>query len=414
MHIRLPLPKWFPRSGPEALFSLAFLLFPGALFKVSAFGLPLYPLEILLFAILLLVMVERKGRGTLAVFREEALLLLGIASFLLGGTLALLAHPLTEAGLGQWKSWILLPPLFLLAGALVSEKLRPTYLLFSWLAGALLLALPAWLALLTGRLTYDGRLAFPETSPNFLAELLGPGLLIALFFLFCSRRWNQTLLWVSLSALLALPFIKTRSYGAFFALLCALPFMISLLQKRVKQNPSGRRSIFLVAVLLVALGATLLFQEYGSAKFESLLLGSERSSLSSRVMIWRSAGAILSEHPLLGIGVGRFQEEYLGHQALFPPYLEWAVPEPHNLFLAFWLSAGALGAFGLLLMGGWAFSALASSQASRETPPLQALLVFVLAFGLFDTPYFRNDLSALFFLLLFLIFLNKKAPAPGA
>ena len=25
------------------------------------------------------------------------------------------------------------------------------------------------------------------------------------------------------------------------------------------------------------------------------------------------------------------------YQKHFPPYLEWAVPQPHNLYLAFWL-----------------------------------------------------------------------------
>ena len=67
-------------------------------------------------------------------------------------------------------------------------------------------------------------------------------------------------------------------------------------------------------------------------------------------MIWKSAGLMIKNNPLFGIGPGNFQEKYMEYQKYFPPYLEWAVPQPHNIFLAFWLESGLIGLAGFILL----------------------------------------------------------------
>ena len=149
-----------------------------------------------------------------------------------------------------------------------------------------------------------------------------------------------------------------------------------------------------------------------SQKFQTFL-DSPRSSLESRLMIWQSAWTIIKDHSLIGIGPGMFQKYYLDYQAKFPPYLEWAVPQPHNIFLAFWLQTGLLGLIGFIWL---LFRFFESVTPNRSDTPqkiskklslvLMAAMIYILIHGLVDTPYWKNDLSIIFWLL---IALNYKA-----
>ena len=141
--------------------------------------------------------------------------------------------------------------------------------------------------------------------------------------------------------------------------------------------------------------------EHGSHKWEDLLLQNGRSSLDSRVMIWQSGAMILRDHWFLGIGIGNFQQEYLAYQAHFTPYLEWAVPQPHNLVLAVWLQTGLIGLAGFIILVGRLMSRLYKSTKTGawiEGGLLLGLWLSFLFYGFIDTPYFRNDLAFLFWL----------------
>jgi O-antigen ligase len=69
--------------------------------------------------------------------------------------------------------------------------------------------------------------------------------------------------------------------------------------------------------------------------------------------------------------------------------MEWNIPHPHNIFLAFWLNAGLLGLLALL--------AIIVLAHLRLTYPLIALWGLVIH-GFFDTPFWKNDLSMVFWL----------------
>ena len=166
------------------------------------------------------------------------------------------------------------------------------------------------------------------------------------------------------------------------------------------------------AVLLIASFAIAMLSHEKLASWASL---DERSSIASRMMIWQAAWDIGKDHPLLGIGPGNFQAYYLDYQQYYPPYLEWAVPHPHNIFLAFWLSSGLLGLLGFLGITGWTLWRIVkkinhtmvwSKVWSKHKSKQDILLLFtlhyvlfsVLLWGLIDTPYWRNDLAVVFWL----------------
>jgi O-antigen ligase len=117
-------------------------------------------------------------------------------------------------------------------------------------------------------------------------------------------------------------------------------------------------------------------------------------------MIWRTAVDMVRDHPFSGIGVARFQSVYLEYQDRYTPYLEWAVPTPHNLTLHFFLEGGLLAFLGWLgVIGGLLFrfwNQWQVSHLSGLSGPITllgaALLAFYLLYGLVDTPYMKNDL----------------------
>lgn len=129
---------------------------------------------------------------------------------------------------------------------------------------------------------------------------------------------------------------------------------------------------------------------------------SVRSSWQSRLAIWQAAWLIGKDHPIFGIGAGMFQEYYLRYQKYFSvPYLEWAVPQPHNLFLAFWLQAGLLGLFGFVwLLVIFFRQAISLIKKRNQLAMAMGLVVlYTLLHGLVDTTYFKNDLAVVFWLM---------------
>jgi O-antigen ligase len=242
---------------------------------------------------------------------------------------------------------------------------------------------------------YDGRLAGLYQSPNYLALLIAPAVLLALQLFQASAKGKREkiLLIVSLASVLSTLWL-TRSYAACSAVGVALAIAL-VLGRRLRRFPYGP------ALLLIFVASIFIIGESGSEKWNSLFSGDDRSSLASRVMIWQSATKIAADSFPLGIGIGRFQEVYLEYQRFYPPYLEWAVPTPHNLSLHFFLEGGVLTLFGwlgcisytLILAG----RSLVLSGPSATRPHFLilgvALLVFYLIYGLVDTPYMKNDLA---------------------
>ena len=120
-------------------------------------------------------------------------------------------------------------------------------------------------------------------------------------------------------------------------------------------------------------------------------------------MIWRAAGKILEDHWILGIGPGNFQTEYLAYQKYFPPYLEWAVPHPQNVYLTFWLYGGILGMLGFLGTLYFYFAEIFGKiKSASGNAPLYlvsfGIMFYFLLHGLVDTTIFKNDLAVVFWL----------------
>jgi O-antigen ligase len=381
-------------GGAFAFLWLAFLLFPIAHLSTGG-GIPIYWSEAAIgCSFLALILSDPKGAGArfLGIIRAEFQFFLFSGLFLSGIVLAYCLNPHSLSGWGEIKSFYIVPILFLTAVLVQAEtKERIELLASGWLLGLAAASLAGAMTYLSGWLSYDGRLTSFYLSPNYLAMLVAPGVLLSIyFFAACPRYWYQLAMLI-LGGLMLFVLWATHSYAAWGAVLIACVAGIFLWR-------SGKPVLYaapLVVTIIILSG--VFFLERGTEKWQSLVSGSERSSLASRLMIWRSGVKIAEDSFPVGIGTGRFQELYLANQEYYPTYLEWAVPTPHNLYLHFLLEGGVLalvGWFGcIIIVMKRSLRSLRQAPGNRLLILGLSLVVFYLVYGLVDTPYMKNDLA---------------------
>lgn len=407
------MPNTLPRDSVSLSLTFVFLLLPFAQIKVLFWGVPLYLPEIAICIASLFFL--RRFFGKTLVFPDkfsiDSGILSGVLLFFSGALLSLLINPFSLTGLGMLKSWFLFP---ILVATLVffeaKDEEKRTWFLVVWFLTLVATALGSLTFVALGSMSFDNRLFGLFSSPNFLAVFLAPGIFLALHLLPLIKRVGQqralplkiAVIGGALSLVATIYF--TRSYSVWIALLVSLSVFFFFQKKGL---PLEKKTTFIALGTLLFITSTFFFFDADTDKWRSLVSFGERSSLASRGMIWRSAERIIEENWLFGIGVGRFQEVYLEYQRFFPPYLEWAVPEPHNIYMATLLSTGSIGIAGLALLIARLFFLEINFFRRSEKKDQRSLalitvsfMIFFLVYGLADTPYFKNDLALSFWLFL--------------
>lgn len=396
--------------------------------RVAIFGIPIYVVEIGVIVSTTLLFTEKRreklshngkttpqeeGYGAAKIFGilqapwlGAFLLLLGVISSIAVALSKNTPCPLSPEGLlralGILKSWFIFPMLFGWILSRVSEEyFSRKNILFAFLVSFLPIIILSSLGWIFGSaMTYDERFRGIFNSPNAFAMHLAPAVILSWYFLrFRISQHSFPLLHLSFFTLAILLFL-TQSISAWIAVAVAIFFFECAI--RIARGKTITRYII---VVLACAGIGLLSQ-WNAPRFKNFLDPDSRSSFASRLMIWRSAGAMIADSPLFGIGPGNFQSCYLSYQRHFPPYLEWSVPEPHNIFLAFWLGSGLIGLLAFLFLVSWWFRRLVREIKKGGDPSmfltLAAIMLSILIHGLFDTPYWRLGLSYIFWIVFFL------------
>lgn len=330
------------------------------------------------------------------------------------------AIPSKRIALGVWKGWILVPIIFFFMANAWREK--DVWWLRSFKALVISgfgLSLWAVYQMVSGDfITIDGRASGPFVSANYLSLYLAPivlagGALMVKFFKEKNKRWAWGFLVMTL--VMAIALWGTESYASFIGLGAGVAFYLFFhpkISRRYKLWGLGFAAT-MVAVFLVT--------QQGTQKFEQFLDFEGRTSSSVRIEVYEVALNLIKEAPILGVGLGQFEVRYmlaapavLGHAPL-----EWVMLHPHNEVLAFWLNTGLLGLFAMAWLITLAFVKLLYRKTPRLPRFLQnfclkfksssstqlqliglAMLVVMLTHGLFDTPFFKNDLAYLWWLVL--------------
>jgi O-antigen ligase len=143
----------------------------------------------------------------------------------------------------------------------------------------------------------------------------------------------------------------------------------------------------LVVVTIVVASNTPLMQ----SRFSYVALN---YTLQTRSIIYLATWHMLTAHPILGLGLGGYLYVLHGFPEIYP----------HDVYLAFWAELGLLGlvAFAIILGGLlWrAWRALPQATGFERAMLWGALGSFVIwaVHGIFDTPYWKNDMSVEFWL----------------
>lgn len=385
---------------------LIIFFLPAYLIRTSILGVPTTALEIGIYFLFIIWLSQNypwknwpESIGER--LDKNKLLAIGVVLLMAGTLISAAFSSDLKTSFGIFKGWFLDPLLFfiILVSAIKTAEQKENVLKAFFASGLAIAAVSLiyWLAPSLGGVSYDGRLHAFYGSPNYLAMYLAPALIIGVF-LFSRLKINKiekTFLSLSLAVVFT-AFYLTYSYAAWIALGLSLFLPLYFFVRKL--------SLVKKILLFAACGFFLLaiiFAQANTDKFKNLKELPYRSSLNSRLMIWRASLLIAKDHPLVGIGPGNFQKYYLDYQSRAlgtEPYLEWAVPQPHNIFLAFWLETGILGLAGFLLLLFWFFGAVANNF--RKNEPFSALLFSLMAYslihGLVDTTYWKNDLSIIF------------------
>lgn len=391
---------------PEAAVALIAAALPAYQIRFVLFGVPTTLLELGLYGLAVGMVVRcllRRelrqspvaGWRSLAAYRGP---LLGV--LLVAALSALYAIGL-RSGLGALKAWYFDAALFLAVVALLGKTAQP-WLLVGLASGSSVVSLYGlWEYFFRHAVLLDGRLNSVFETANYHALLFVPIIVLLVSYGLAERRWRWPV--IAAAAVNALALLLTFSYGGYLGLAAGLVAVALVALSRQQR----RRTL----LALAAVSAALLLALSGTDKFRRLTDLTNRSSSHVRAEVWRTSWYIIQRHPWLGVGPGNFEPAYreaVPH-VVFPP-LEWLVALPHSLPLALLAQTGILGfaSFVWLLV---VFFRTAWRLPRPQAAAMIGAMVAILAHGLVDTPYFKNDLAPLFMALVALTLTGRDSQA---
>ena len=294
-----------------------------------------------------------------------------------------LMDPQVSRGLGLFKAYFLDGFLLYLMFSSQSDEL---YLPLLSISGAL----TSVLALVASSWTADGRLFdLDKLSPNYLSMFLAPIFVLALYQAIIKR---YRILNIACLAAMLVAIVLAGSRGGYVGIIAGIIFMLGSLAYEKLSKPKVIFASVLLFIILLG-GTFVLFKPQAND------MGRTGSSSNIRYYIWTTSLEMIQNHPLLGVGIGNYQDSFKELTDGRVNYNEYIAPEAltaHNLYLHLYLTTGI---FGLVSFVAILYFALRKSK----NKVVLAALVVILVYGLVDTPVFRNDLAAMFFIIIALL-----------
>ena len=240
--------------------------------------------------------------------------------------------------------------------------------------------------------------AFLNTSPNADAMYLEPPLAFAAAFAMFPSRPRERLIAAPVLAIIFVAVILTLSRASYLAMaVLGIGLVLSLQSWRWRLRAVGA----LAAMTVILVEIPLINQR----------LADVAHSVTNRTSIYRQALEMLSQRPIFGAGFDGFPIRV----APFRPGTESIHLYPHNIWLTTWSEIGLLGviAFAVIFFGLLIRGIRAVPFASDIYRPLLwggvGTLVLYTVHGMFDSPYWKNDLSVEFWLVAALLVAGVRA-----
>ena len=348
---------------------------------------------------------------------KESKFFIPILLFFLAALISVFVSPNLKSALGIWKAYFAEPILlFLIFVSTIKTKRQLRLILYGLGISALWVSLIAIYQKFTGWAIPDPLWKAEETRrvtsiygyPNALGLYLGPIIILHLGMLVSNFKTRLSIIIYQLSVIIvsSLAVIFAVSQGAWVGIIAGLLFLGLI---------SRHKKIVLIgfAILVILIFSIPLFRNYVLPQITF-----KTSSGDVRLALWQGTLRLLKAHPIFGAGLAGFQTKYAQYK--LARHVELLV-YPHNIIFNFWTETGLLG----LIVFIWlmvrffktGFASLKSKSMNKEykvlSVSLMAAMICLLIHGLVDVPYFKNDLSALFWILLGLLIIpnlkNQKS-----
>ncbi|OGE80106.1 MAG: hypothetical protein A2660_00560 [Candidatus Doudnabacteria bacterium RIFCSPHIGHO2_01_FULL_45_18] len=377
-------------------------LLPTYLVRFQILGIPTTFLEILT-VIFVLVAASRANQESIKKIKNLGWLNTAIFIFVLSSIVSTIISPDKTRALGQLKALVLEPILFFYAIIISVKSKEQFYTALRWLfVSASLISLFGLLQSVSsinlplrfwGAGTEIRRITSIFEYPNALALYLGP--LIGFFATLALSKYqlfkNRWVIWAGLVLMIG-ALLLTFSRGAWLAV------TLGLLLMSISHFGAKKTILPAMFIILIALALPTVRQR--------VLLGVSDASSSAHLDLIKIGVNKIIGNPVLGNGLSGFRTTQTQAQ-----YSGEILNYPHNIFLNFWLETGLLGLISFLAIFGLAWQKIKNPAlpAGRHPGALAlasgVFLLIVLLHGLVDVPYFKNDLSVLFWFVMALIYI---------
>lgn len=422
---------------PSWALSLLLVLLPSYLIRFSVFSIPSTLLEGMILVSLLLFVIQNfkflKSKVVKKVpypFSVEIILWLLIAFAAAG------IAKFSFASLGSFKAYFLEPAfLFILLLNNFRGLVGFKKIVYSLSFSALLISLVVLLQKVFSIFIFDSfwqsedRVLSVFSFPNAVGLYLAP--LIMLFIFLLWQEWKDKVKLYKIFYLLSVIILSllsifwAKSEGAIIAVLGASFISLLLINKKTRLVALGLSIVF---ISLFSFNTTI--RNYSLEKF---LLNDLSGQIKKQQWI-ETKKMLAANHWWPGVGLANYQESVaLYHnKGIFVSdgskdfwqkieadesfrASHWQPTEiylyPHNIFLNFWSELGLLG----LLLFLWITIKCIYFAAEDKILGLGIIMAIVAIYihGLVDVPYFKNDLSMIFFTILSLAAIIKLQKTYG-
>jgi O-antigen ligase len=370
--------------------------------------LPSTPLEAMILILFFVLLIRRKIDWK-KFYRQPffwPLLVILIISLV-----SAVISPNRLGALGIWRAYFLESEIFFICLLSLIKTRKELYGIF-WALGASALYLTVfsfwqkfsgW-AVPQAFLNPDGtadRVVSVFGYPNALGLYLGPIIILFTGWLgFGERKFWPLIFKIAVIVFSFVTIVLAQSEAAILAVL-AVWFLFLLYFKKTR----------ILALILLVISVIILVAEPSLRSFatEKLLLH-DWSGIVRR-QIWAETINLLRDHWLLGAGLA-------GYQTAIVPYhtsANWMeiYLYPHNIIMNFWSELGLLGLLAFIWLGVkyfWVNVAetlrATSWRVKLMSVTLMAVTLEIIIHGLVDVPFFKNDLSVLFMIILAVAVIN--------
>jgi len=360
-----------------------------------------------------------------------------IIFLLIAATISIFISPDLRAAAGIWKAYFLEPILFFTV-FITTVKTRKDLEKVFYALGVLVLGIsifaiwqkitgelipvPMWRPAATRRVTTF------FTSPNAIGLLVGP--IIVLYFGWLVEKIKDLRLKIKVlkpyNFNLSTFNLKSSYYLliVIFQLAVIILGLLSIVFARSRASGVAVIMAFIFILfftwskkwtaILAGLGIIIILLLPTSRSFVLSLATFKVPSGSTRLLLWEGTAKMLEDHPIFGAGLSGFWQVYQPYR--LPKQTESLI-YPHNIILNFWSEIGLLGLIAMIWIivkyfkqghrlvispprfaeRGWGHS---SSVISNKILiiTLLAVMTEIIVHGFVDAPYFKNDLSVLFWL----------------